>query len=120
MKIIFLIILCLTVPELVHAGRGCEVVSISYYDDVVVGGGYVIPGTNIVTGQQASSRPCATVTIKNTSGGSRFDGKIIAKFTDGTIKTKSFKSKRIEDGQVYTTNICWSRQTKLEKIDCEW
>jgi hypothetical protein len=122
MKAIFLmfIFLLLSVPGFVYAGSGCEVVSVSLYDDVDVSGGHVIPGTNIVTGQSASSRPCATVTIRNTAGGGRFDGKIIARFVDGKSKTKSFKSKIISDGQVYTTNICWSRKSELDKIDCEW
>lgn len=126
MKTIFLmfIFLLISVPGFVYAGSGCEVVSVSLYDDVDVNvsGGHVIPGTNIVTGQStsSSSRPCATVTIKNSSGGIRFDGKIIAKFIDGTIKAKSFKSHIISDGQVYTTNICWGRKLELDKIDCEW
>lgn len=123
MKTIFLmfIFLLLSVPGFVYAGSGCEVVSVSFYDDVDVDGGHVIPGTNIVTGQSASSHPCATVTIKNTSGGGRLSGKIIARFVDGKSKTKSIKSSRfISDGQIYTTNICWGRKSELDKFDCEF
>lgn len=114
MKAIFLmfIFLLLSVPGFVYAGSGCEVVSVSFYDDI---SGSVHDGEGSIR-----TRPCATVTIRNTAGGIRFDGKIIARFVDGKSKAKSFKSKIISDGQVYTTNICWSRKSELDKIDCEW
>ncbi len=120
MKQILLILAIIALPSLTYAGSGCEVVSTSLYDDVDVSGGYVIPGTNIVSGQNASSSPCATVTVKNTSGGGRLGGKITAKFMDGQTKTKSFKSERISDGQLFTTNICWGRKSQLESMECEF
>jgi len=127
MKAIFLMVFFFftLLIGVVYAGNGCEVMNVSLYDDidVHVSGGQVIPGTNIVTGQSASSssKSCATVTIKNTSGGGRLSGKIIARFVDGKSKTKSIKSSRfISDGQIYTTNICWGRKSELDKIDCEW
>jgi len=120
MKQILLILVIISCPTLLYAGSGCEVVNISLYDDVDVSGGHVIPGTNIVSGQSASSRPCATVTVKNTKGGSTMGGKITAKFMDGKTKTKSFNSDRIHEGELFTTNICWGRKSELESMECEF
>lgn len=120
MKQILLILAIISYPSLLYAGSSCEVVSISLYDDVDVSGGHVISGTNIVSGLSASSRPCATVTVKNTTVGSRLGGIITAKFMDGKTKTKSFKSDRISEGQLFTTNICWGRKSQLESMECEF
>jgi len=118
MKTIFLmfIFLLLSVPGFVYAGSGCEVVSVSLYDDI---SGSVHDGSGSI-----QTLSCATVTIRNTSDGGRFTcdkGKIIARFVDGKSKTKSFKSSSfISYGQIYTTNICWSKKSELDKIDCEF
>jgi hypothetical protein len=112
MKQILLILVIISCPTLLYAGSGCEVVNISLYDDLSVHGsdGHV----------SSSSRQCATVTVKNTSLGSRLGGKITAKFMDGQTKTKSFKSDRISEGQLFTTNICWGRKSQLESMECEF
>lgn len=113
MKTIFLmfIFLLLSVPGFVYAGRDCEVVSVSLYNDI---SGDIHDGEGSISTEQ-----CATLIIRNTAGAGRFDGKIIAKFIDGTNITRSFKSKMIANGEVYTKNICWSGKPELDKIDCE-
>ncbi len=116
MKQILLALAIIALPIVIYAGNECVVVSVSLYNSVGVG--HVIPETDIVTGQH--SRPCATVTVKNTSAGSRLSDKIIAKFEDGKTKSKSFESDRIAVGQLYTNNICWSRKSELDSIDCEF
>ena len=128
MKQILLILVIISCPSLLFAGSGCEVVNISLYDDVDVhvsgDGGHVIPGTNIVSGggvsSSSASRPCATVTVKNTKVGSTMGGKITAKFMDGKTKSKSFESDRISEGELFTTNICWGRKSELESMECEF
>jgi len=112
MKQILLILTIIVLPSLTYAGSGCEVVSTSLYDDV---SGDVHNGNGSIDTSQ-----CATVTIKNTSGGGRLSGKITAKFIDGktTTRSLSFKS-RFDYNQLYTTRICWSKTHELNNIDCE-
>lgn len=86
-------------PSLIYPGTGCEVVTVSLYD--------------------SGSSYCATVTIKNTAGGERLTGKIIAMFIDGQTKSKSFEG-RVDNGQVTTTNICWGRKSQIESMGCEF
>ena len=105
MSLIFAII---CIPNLIYAGSNCEVVSISLYNN------YLLIGTKLVP------YPCARVTIKYTGSGSRLGGKIIVKFKDGKTKIKRFHTKRIHYGELYTTNICWSRKLEFDSIDCEF
>jgi len=116
MSLIFAII---CIPNLIYAGSNCEVVSISLYNNYYGSGGVVTPG-GVVVGTNLMPYPCARVTIKYTGSGSRLGGKIIVKFKDGKTKIKRFHTKRIHYGELYTTNICWSRKLEFDSIDCEF
>lgn len=114
----------------VGGSSSCKVESYSEYTDFVSsGGGIVQPGDSVHV--EVNPIYCVSVDARNLTGGSRFGGKITATFSNGEQKTKTFSTgkgigsgvksyKYIDNGQIYTANVCWGKKRKIVKVECEY
>lgn len=95
--VIFMVVLVLGINS-VFAGD-CEVMDYSTYQKV----------RGSVSGGDGSIYTvwCVQFTIRNTSGGGRFDPIITATPADGKTKTKKVKTSRINSNETYSNAICF-------------
>ncbi|MBF0259853.1 MAG: hypothetical protein HQK62_13660 [Desulfamplus sp.] len=110
-------------PAPVNFSGSCGIVTVSEYENQNISGGTIVNmhgGTGTVVGQSISSSPCAAVTIKNVSRGSRLSGKLILTFIDGKKKVKDFQCDRIPENGLTTIDICWRPKEVVKDITCEF
>ena len=74
---------------------------------------------SVGNGAPVYTRFCASFTIRNNSGGSRFDANVKASFADNTSDSVKVQTPRLQTGDTYPADICFGT-VRVRELSCAW